>query len=265
MTREQIYNLWAPTDSPWSLWAKPVLFAHLPAPREESCAEPNLFLAAPLAERVPQPQPAPAELENRWPHPVESGTAIVVDLPGRLSVVMGLSLAVAGYRPVPLFNAVPGLPNPIVDVRAIAVALIDASARLASLKVAPDAPPAFLLDHDRRRGVPQPGDFDNRSISLPTDFPSAGALREHGITRILVIQPTLEAPQNDVAHTLRRWQDAGIPISIYAATTHEGPQPWHVERPRLYKAIWHNLLVMTGLRRNLLGGFGGVLPLGSAG
>ncbi len=243
MTRDQIYNLWAPSDSPWSLWAKPVLFAHL----------------APIAI------PSPVIIEIRWQKQDDASTAVVVDMPGRLSVVMGLSLAAAGYRPVPLFNAVPGLPNPVIDVRAIATAIVDATIHLAEMNLPSSAPPAFLLDRDRRRGVPLEGNFDNRSISLPTDFPSAHVLCDRGITKVIVIQPALLDPQAELLHTLRRWQDAGIPIRIYSAETHEPPMPMLIKRPSLYKSLWHNLLVLAGLRRNLLGGFGGVLPAAGAG
>jgi hypothetical protein len=54
--------------------------------------------------------------------------------------------------------------------------------------------------------------LDNRSISLPTDFPSGQLLRARGIRRILLVQEAASLPQADLSHTLRRWQEAGLAI-----------------------------------------------------
>src|SRR5437868_9305632 len=111
LTRAQAFELWAPSSSPWSAWAKPVLFAHLPH---------VLDLA---------PSPAPAPDVSSWAPSADGRSIVVVDLPGARSVRIGEALIGAGFRPVPLFNAVPGPiegatapedePRTLVDVRSI--------------------------------------------------------------------------------------------------------------------------------------------------
>src|SRR4051794_4793341 len=87
MTRDELFDAWAPAGGPWSDWAKPVLFAHWPRPLP------------------PAPEPVAADLS--WvPAPAER-VALVIDLPGAASVHVGLELAARGYRPVALFNACP--------------------------------------------------------------------------------------------------------------------------------------------------------------
>ena len=70
-------------------------------------------------------------------------------------------------------------------------------------------------------------------------------------------------PEADLAHTLLRWQQAGIAIgaiALAAETEPRRPQPVTVRRPRLFRIAWYGLLARMGLRPNPLGGFGGLLP-----
>ncbi|HET7545899.1 MAG TPA: hypothetical protein VFK05_38790 [Polyangiaceae bacterium] len=268
LSREQTFDLWAPASSPWSPWVKPVLFAYLPEPA------PTQLSAAPT---IPLNVAA-------WAPAADGSCSVLIDLPGVLSVRLAEALVLQGYRPVPLFNAVPfplrgadsGAMLPLVDVDSIADALQAASARLAEhlRALPPEAPPAFLLDANRRSGrPPEPGAFDNRSLSLPTDFPSAAFLQSRGIARALLALDSAHAlasdgqPEADLAHTLLRWQEAGIRIESCAIDSdlelHSPPHRITVERPRWYRAIWHNALSVLGLRRNPLGGFGGELPIPS--
>jgi hypothetical protein len=258
-SREEIFRAWSPAASPWSQWAKPVLFTHI---------SPGLVGAD------------VAPIDCGWATPAESSDmAIVVDLPADRSVALGLSLAEAGYQPVPLFNAVPGramtdaagevtaASNVAVDLWPAMRAIVGGANRLLSASIACSAPPAFLLDADRRTGripAPGPGTFDNRSVSFPTDFPSASYLINHGVRRAVLVQSTpSQSPQADLAHTLRRWQDDGIRLMRTSIDTADGAgslEAFMVDRPRWYRSIWHHLLVSIGLRRNVLGGFGGLLP-----
>jgi hypothetical protein len=68
-----------------------------------------------------------------------------------------------------------------------------------------------------------------------------------------------------LAHTLRRWQEAGIAIEMKAEDHVGPPQPCVVDQPSHFRSLWHRLLAVAGLRRNPLGGFGGWLPEPSAG
>ena len=243
--REQLYLIWAPPDSPWSAWAKPVLFAHADvAGQSEAAAD---------VSAVP---------------PADGTTAVVVDLPGATGVATAVVLAGRGYRPVPLYNAVPGGAAAAVAVEPIRAALSAAAADLRSASPVADAPPAFVLDAGRRfsQVAVGPGVFDNRSVSLPTDFPSAERLRSGGVRRIVLVQATTGPPQADLGHTLRRWQAAGLPI-LRVATAEPGrpPVPINVPRPGGFRSMWHGLVAVAGLRRHPMGGFGGTLPVPSAG
>lgn len=270
MNSESVYLDWA-ADPVWSRWAKPVLFAHLS----------DQVIARALTESALEHISADVGGVSR----ATGTTAVIVDLPGAASVAAGLALAELGYRPVPLYNSAPvmlpevsepspGLaanempmlgPRATVDMYPIVRLLIQVARGRVLRTISPLAPPAFLLD-SRRRGIgaiPRPGDFDNRSISLPTDFPSANFMLASRIRDAIVIQEQLGAPQQDLAHTLRRWQDAGIRImtSIPGGT----PQPVVVGRPPRFRHLWYGLLERLRLRQNPLGGYGGFLPVASAG
>src|SRR5579859_3707035 len=202
MNKEEIFSTWAPDESPWSRWAKPVLFAYLDSALSHIA----------VTEKAG---------DVGWvPVPGEKA-ALALDLPGAEGVVTGIALAGRGYWPVPLYNAVPlpisaRLLNPLasggavaaVDVLPIISALRKGAEQLAQLNLPFDAPPAFLLDANRqgwRKMIP--GEFDNRSVSFTTDFPSANFLAAQGIERVILVQKGKLEPQPDLAHTLRRWQD----------------------------------------------------------
>jgi hypothetical protein len=260
LNRDAIFDLWAPAAAAWSAWTKPLLFAHLG----------NAEL-----------QPGSAHSPPAWAPPADATTLIVSDLPGPLSVHAGEALAYAGFRPVPLFNAVPGpaaspdeayAAKSLVDVASIIDAIRSVTERSGSAlrALVADAPPAFLLDSARRTGdAPRPGDFDNRGVSLPTDFPSAAFLTARGIVRVVLLvaaDPTL--PAADLSHTLLRWQEANIQIfaMLVDETLHGAAlQLIRVEKPKWFRVMWQSALALVGLRRHPLGGFGGTLPHPSSG
>src|SRR5262245_28176313 len=86
-TKEDIFEVWAPARGRWSPWVKPVLFA---------CLDHEPFSAA---------RPLPIDIS--WAPSATTNTALVLDLPSAEGVVVALELAAQGYRPVPLYNAVP--------------------------------------------------------------------------------------------------------------------------------------------------------------
>jgi len=249
MTRDYLYNIWAPPGGLWSDWCKPVLFAHL------------------TREFLPTEGMKPLEHSLDWVPAADGSTAIVIDLPGPASIGVAMQLARVGYRPVPLFNALPseGLAAAVCDIRSILITLAMMTPELDGLNLPFHAPPAFVLDADRRAGNGRltPGMFDNRSVSLPTDFPSANLLLSRGIKQAILVQYASIAPQEDLAHTLLRWQRAGIAIA--AADLMEAPpvtpQPIDVPRPPRFKTLWQRLLAVAGLRRHPQGGFGAILPI----
>jgi hypothetical protein len=252
------------------VWAKPVLFAYL-----ADVLEPD-------SESAPATTSGP--VLSDWAPSADGSTLLVVDLPGVRSVRLAEALAQLGFRPVPLFNAVPAATLHdvsgsccVVEVSPIIDAIRGASFRmLQQLRdLGPEAPAAFLLDAGRRLGpAPRSGDFDNRSVSLPTDFPSATFLQSRGVSRVLLVNDgdrrriASYQPATDLAHTVLRWQTAGIQIlacSLDSRLQATETRSIQVTRPTWFRAFWHNALSTLGLRRNPLGGFGGVLPLPSGG
>ena len=250
MNKEYLFECWARSTSIWSDWAKPVLFAH-------------------WDQSVPPIVPAPSIPDASWAPPADGSTAIIVDLPGAFGVGMGLALALRGYQPVPLYNASPAPigSRAVVDVQAILDALVIAAPQVAQVRLPADAPPVFLLDANRRFGSlqPVPGSFDNRSVSFPTDFPSATFMLSHGIQKAVLLQERDSKPQEDLAHTLRLWQQAGIAFESRGADDPHRAHPLIMRRPSFMGWIWFRLMMLFQLRRNPLGGFGGLLSESSAG
>src|SRR6476469_1504853 len=264
MDKQTIFAAWGPSQSVWSKWAKPVLFAHLPR-----------RLSPPSTLPVPDVSWAPATGE-RW--------AIVLDLWGVESVSVGLALAAVGYRPVPLFNAC-SLPTSLietqqmgpeqirglmaVDVDAILSALVQGSDRLSKLSIAPNAPPVFLLD-EQRQDLSQPlreGLFDNRSVVFMTDFPSATFLSTQGIQGVIVVRDHDLKSHSDLAYVLRTWQAAGIRLSYKLLADAATPQPLKLSSSFWVKVWLWLLAVWSKFRfyRQPTGSFGGFVPESSSG
>jgi hypothetical protein len=244
MSHEHLYDVWAPDYSIWSRWAKPVLFAQ-PAP------------------------PAPTDdvldwqrAEVSWAPSSSERQAIVLDVNGPLAVNLGLALAAQGYRPVPLFNTSHG-PNAVINVEKICSELFSGAEVLRDLRIDRDAPPVFLLDSNRigsSKSTPRAGDYDNRWLVFPQDFPSANFLLSQQIPRVLVIRHLDDRLPDDISHVLRRWQEAGIKIYVKNLSSDAAATHIDVPRPPFYRAAWHRFLVLFRVRRNSAGGFGAVVP-----
>jgi hypothetical protein len=274
VTRDFIFNVWAPREGRWSPWVKPVLFACL---REQPAVAQNEEFS----------------WDTNWAPAPADGVALVFDLPGAWGVHAGMALASRGYRPIPLYNAIPA-PNltheiikpedVVVDIPPILAALWAATNRLMELPLPAEAPPVFLLDWNRRRGrfAPTDGRFDNRSVSFTTDFPSANCLLAHGIQRVVLIHPGPapeqipfgvglgrgvkdDQPQSDLAHTLRRWQDGGIALEVRRFHDPFVAAPLAVRKPSLFGWLCQRAMVALRFRRNDTGGFGAWIPDSAAG
>jgi hypothetical protein len=245
-TTSEMYLVWADPESPWSPWVKPVLFAFMGQ------------VASPFS-------PFMESHDLSW-LPPNGPVAIVVDLRAEEGVILGMELARRGYRPVPLYNALPfpleGDPatRTAVDVSSIVVALHAATKDLQLLQLANDAPPAFLVDASRRTSHfrLETGDFDNRSVCFVTDFPSAQLLRENRIESVIIIERG-EQPDADLARVLAEWQAGGITLLRKDLTRPGGPEPLEIRRPRWWQMLWHALTVKLGLRHTPLGGFGAIV------
>lgn len=246
MNSTELYKLWAPESATWSNWVKPVLLAHRPLAAA--------FYSAPDWRGM----------NMNWSPSADSGSAIILDLPSADSVWLGLALALRGFRPVPLFNGASG-PSEIVSSHRIISALHDSAKELAGLTIGPGAPPVFLLDSNRSGGgaLTSPGRFDNRWFVFPQDFPSANFLLSCGIRSVVLGQVNSVEPQRDLAHVLLRWQEAGIEILGCDLQRETPPSLIRVKRPGNFQMLWYRALVIMGLRRNSVGGFGEVIPMPS--
>jgi hypothetical protein len=254
MDKDEIYQIWAPSHAPWSQWAKPVLFSFMDS-------------------RFDVRRPAITQFKTDWvPRPGQA--LIIVDLPGEDGVVWGLPLARLGYRPIPLYNALPFPPSEkmfpatrpqcTVDVVPILAALYRETAALKEIRLAADAPPAFLLDADRRiaRKDPEPGIFDNRSVCFYTDFPSAEFLFSRQITQVIILQRGSNIV-GDLLLVLLEWQKAGIQLLRKDPMEAAPPKPVVVEPPSFLQRVWYRISVALSLRRGELGGFGSIVESAS--
>lgn len=254
MTNESIYEVWRPANSPWTRWVKPVIFAFL---------DPTVL----TGDNHP--------IED-WHIPLYEDAAIIVDLPGAEGVSVGINMARAGYRPVLLYNACPhagfsttsqelgrpgdtGNPPVVVDMSSILTAVRATTEQLASLPLPDQAPPVFLLDANRRGFSGEPGWFDNRSFVTSFDFPSVDYLRSHGISRVILVQPT-STTQGDLLNVVLNMQRLDMPIVLQAPWELWSPRP-HVFRPPVFLAsAWEWLRQKLGYRRNFDSSFGAVIP-----
>ncbi|MDI1431466.1 hypothetical protein [Polyangium sorediatum] len=260
MKREDVHHLWAPRDATFSPWVKPVLFAHL---GEEVAPKPPPAPPPWVEERIVAPLHAHVQATPAGEHPYRSAprgldTALILDLPGAAGVRVGAALGRHGFRPVPLYNAIPA-PEGVIDHAEVMEALVDAAESLAG--ISPDAPPAFLLDQ-RRMGTGlllKAGRFDNRSVVFAGDFPSAKTLSRAGVRRAALVQRESARPAGDLLPILVSWQEHGIEI-LHVRTDVNGPaEVLRVARPALFEAIgaWFDRM---GLHRRRDGTFGGVIP-----
>jgi hypothetical protein len=253
MTGRELYEIWAPQWDEWSPWVKPVLFTEI-----EDVALP---VTAPAM---------PAESDLHCSAGFRRDTALVLDLPGLQSLMAAFSLAKDGYRPVPLFNTTSGRRQRVPPSKCV-LASVPAMVQVLSAPppeyvrnaIIGDNPPAFLLDSYRLSpdNRPAPGMYDNRWIAFPQDFPSAAFLKSRGITQVIVIQEGYGSPADDLAHVLRRWQEAGISLFVQEASEASSLRPIDVQRPSGFRSMIYRVLVLMKLRRNSAGGFGSVIPI----
>jgi hypothetical protein len=257
MTKNEIYEKWRPTESPWSGWVKPVLFSYLPEHELTSTGR----------------------SARNWDVPVAGDAAIIADLPGGEGVEMGAALLKRGYRPIPVYNASPfethdsessgsilprsNRPDPdtpvVVDMLPILSALCGIADELAAADLPVSAPPVFLLDANRRGSsvAPPPGWFDNRSFVTPTDFPSADFFKQHKVDTVVLIQEQVKI-EADLLHVLLTLQADGMTIARQTPWKDWTPLSVKVERPHMMLRVleW---LRRFGYRRDQIGGFGALV------
>ncbi|MFO0830318.1 MAG: hypothetical protein U0637_00610 [Phycisphaerales bacterium] len=244
MNGEELFAVWAPPVSVWSQWAKPALFVTGGAPLGGS----GVLLS-------------PEALSPEGAHVPRAGgtTALVIDLPSDAGVGVGLSMASRGFRPVPLYNTTCGH-QAVLDAGAIYDTLRRGVEWLVQCGLADGAPPAFLIDSQRasKGRSPSPGEYDNRWVVFPQDFPSAVFLRSQGIGRVLVISDG--APGEDLCEVLTRWRRGGIELWQQHPSFSGPAQPLSPPAGWRFHWWWSLMLVFMGLRANAAGGFGARVP-----
>jgi hypothetical protein len=254
--KAEVFEAWAPAASRWSAWVKPVLFA---------------VMRPQHAETDP---PSHQQSNLSWVQLDDRATIYVLDLPGAEGVSAGLDFADRGIRPIPVYNALPAPIqhqasasthiDAIVDVEPIIAGLWRGAVFLKQKALSPAALPAFLLDSNRNSSVPAgvAGYFDNRSISFPSDFPTAEYLRSAGVSRVVLVKRDTSVAQSDLAQTLRRWQDAGLQIQLKRLDNDAAPALYYVKRPSILLEAW---LVVKAVFIRSESGFGVSLSRGSSG
>jgi len=189
----EAFKIWAPQESIWITWAKPVLFQGI-------TGEPkNIDLPT-----VP------------WAGSLETDMMVIIDMPGKTGVLEGLGLTRYGYRPVPLYNGAPTMypMGSIVDTTEIVTALLDGEVILKeAYNLKAESPPAFLLDSNRmcRRSTVQENLYDNRWSIFMQDMPSAQFLKDKGIRKIVLSADVVEI---DIGDILKEYYDAGIKVFL---------------------------------------------------
>ena len=85
MIGKEIYKIYAPNDTKWTEWVRPVPFVAI-----------DTYSRKPVSNWL--------DRKVLFLEQYEENTAIFIDLPGKESIELGISLAHIGYRPIPLFN-----------------------------------------------------------------------------------------------------------------------------------------------------------------
>jgi len=258
-TGRELYDVWAPPESIWSPWVAPALFAQI------GCGE------GPASATQGVSTPDWIEVQ------ADSATALVIDLPGAEALRIAFAVARRGYRPVLVVNASPAPTLAVggriapwsvaLDMSALVGELCAGTPAIGELTLPPNAPPAFVLDANRRDGTQAVKEeiFDNRWLVFPQDFPSARLLKERGLRRVLLVQSRGSQPREDLAHVLLRWQEAGIEIELKLATKGGPPERIRVAPPSRFRAMWYRALALLGFRRGTAGGFGAVVSASGLG
>lgn len=191
MRGKEIYKIYAPIGAKWTEWVRPVPFVAI-----------DIYNREPTYDWVERNILSVQQYEN--------DTAIFIDLPGKDSIELGISLAKIGYRPIPLFN---GTDEPVgteatIDTYLIERCLINGSEKLKNIPLKKDANPAFLLDSMRtNRYRAKECIFDNSWDLYKHDIPTAEYFKRSGINKIIIIGNTI---QRDLRKIFFEFQNKGI-------------------------------------------------------
>ena len=194
MTGRDIFKIWAPTESKWSPWVRPVPFVTIEDSKQKTCI---CNFVIPKVYYIDELKP---------------DTAVILDLPEYESIPEGLALAKLGYRPVPLYNGTEGQEGAmaIVDTNNIICALVWGASELNRIDIPDDAPPVFLLDSNRmHRYKMDISVFDNSWDLYDQDIPSPEFFLKNGIDKIIIRGDSIH---EDLERILIKFQNKGFNI-----------------------------------------------------
>jgi hypothetical protein len=207
----KLYDIWAPAGKRWVDWVRPVPFLEID----------HYTKAYSMTSRnLPEITCVDGEAKDM---------AVIVDLPGGESVAKGMALAKKGFRTIPVFNGTLEQEGAraTVDNQSAGMALLQATEMLMSMKLADDAPPAFLADTNRlQRHVMVESLFDNSWDVYHQDLPSAEYLWQQGIRRVVLICNT---PAEDLKKILYPYRKRGM--EILWTKGYETPKKVRLKKP----------------------------------
>jgi len=211
MADKNIYKLWAPKNTKWVDWVRPVPFIGISKVTQLSTNH-NFKI-----------------VNINYVDELTRDTAYIVDLPDYESVIEGLGLAKKGFRPIPLYNGTTPQPNAmsLVNNNAIQEALAWGTLKLKRMEIDDCAPPVFLLDSNRLlRFKMNASIFDNSWDLYEQDIPSYEYFLKNGITKIVV---RAEKVQRDLARILYKFQKKGMVILL--TNGYEYPKVIRIKKP----------------------------------
>jgi len=211
MVGKEIYKIWAPENTKWTNWVRPVPFVAIDMYNRRN--EFNDF-------GVPKNIYFDKEIKN---------TAIIIDLPEYSSIEFGIALAKLGVRPIPVYNGTTEQEGALATTNnyIIESALIWGANELKKIEIAKDAKPAFLLDKNRTNTYKMNATvFDNSWDIYGQDLPSADYLKNNGIKSIIVIGDSI---QRDLRKIVYKYQKKGI--GIFLSNGYEIPKKVKVKLP----------------------------------
>ena len=206
MNNKEIYKIWAPKNTKWVDWIRPVPFIGIGRDYINEVHNYGINIL-------------------KYSLEYEKNTAVIVDLPGKESIEEGLGIAKLGYRPIPLYNGPIEQKNSLAttDNYAITEALIWGTTELINMEFKEDANPVFLLDSNRMNRFKMDASiFDNSWDIYNQDMPTYKYFKNNGITKIIVVS---EKFNKDLKSILYKFQKEGINIYFTNGLT----------EPKLYK------------------------------
>lgn len=210
MTEKELYRVWAPEGKKWVDWVRPVAFVDH---NQYDCGYH-------FTDDIPPVEFLDESCRN---------AALIVDLPGGESVSMGIALAGAGYRPIPVFNGTIEQKDAkaVTDNVTVGKALRWGAAYMQKLEICDEALPAFLTDSKRLNRFRQNrAMFDNSWDLYDQDLPSGDYLLKKDIRRVVVVSDRI---YKDIRKILYKYQKKGV--EIYWTKGYEIPRKVRIRRP----------------------------------